>query len=270
MSRVQEIIQGARDSLADPHQERWTDARLLRLLNEGQKTIARYYELLRADFSVLVSPSTAVYTLPTDLWLITRCTFKGVALPLRTFDMMDNHSPTWSADVGPEVSAIVYDNRNLQELRIYPLPGDDFPIEDYKLNSPYGVTVSIDDKVGDLYGVLTSASGGLNDTVALSSPYGVTTAGSYLELLAIDYVRDAKDLYSLTDSLEIPPMFDRALKFYVIGYAFGDDLDTQYQEKSQLALATYERESALLGTRAKQSDGVRSGKTTVPNYKGFM
>ena len=63
-TRIADILTRARDSLADPNKERWSDDRLLRLLDEGQKHFAREAKLLKATSIINLFPDQATYTLP--------------------------------------------------------------------------------------------------------------------------------------------------------------------------------------------------------------
>lgn len=268
MSIAQDIIDGARDSLADPSKERWSDARLLRLLDEGQKYIARMYSLLHGESSVFLSTGQTIYGLASDLLIINRCTYLGKVLPLYTYDEMDNSDPGWAARTGSSIEALIYNNRNLQDIRVYPTPDDNFPVTHITMDSPYGVATSVEGATGPAFGVLTDIAFTDEGQAQLKSVFGVVSDGNYLEQLSVLYSRDPKTLVALTDQLDLPPMFDRALKLYVVGHAFSDDLDSKNQEKAAGALAMFENELAILGTRARQSNGKSSvGRTT--SYRGF-
>ena len=41
MARIEEILVRVRDTLSDPNKERWSDERLLRLMDEAQKDVAK-------------------------------------------------------------------------------------------------------------------------------------------------------------------------------------------------------------------------------------
>ena len=268
MSRVSEIIKRVRDSLADPNQERWTDDRLLRLLDEGQKTLARTFELLRGEVTIPLRLNQPMYELPENLWRITRASFDRVALDMKSYTQMDMKIPMWETDAGNTITKLIYDERNLQEIRIYPLPDDTFDFNYYTMNSPFGVLVEYEEVTGDVYGVLSNLSTAPGELTTFTSPYGVVADSFDSTPLIIMYIRDPVELTAASTTLELPPMFDTALKFYVIGHAFLDDLDTEHQTKGGTAIALYEKESALLGNRAKQHNGTRAVNTSTA-YRGF-
>ena len=139
-------------------------------------------------------------------------------------------------------------------------------------NAIYGVVTSIDGVVATpIYGVLSDLE--LEQTfntwpgmVHMDSINGVvtelyTTTG----LLHINYIKDPAPLESVTDELLVTPIFDTALKYYVIGQAYSDDLDSQYQAKAGDAMAMYSRELQTVGYPTDATDGTRATQYT-PNY----
>ena len=52
MTRIANILTRVRDSLSDPSKDRWTDERLLRLIDEAQKDLAKKSLLLRTKIGV--------------------------------------------------------------------------------------------------------------------------------------------------------------------------------------------------------------------------
>lgn len=331
MTRIEEIIKKARYSLADPNAERYTDARLLEAISEGQRDIARQTRLLKAELDITLSQAEPIYKLPDDLWLITRASYNNTPIPLMSYDRMDAEDCTWFTRFGDVVDALVYDKRNMHEIRVYPRPNEvhaedkyafesDQPlvvdingltaaqqqaVHDYIAelalldaqlplplaaiytaaggilaivpatangNAIYGVVTSIDGVVATpIYGVLSDIE--LEQTsnlwpgmVHMDSVYGVitelyTTTG----LLHINYIKDPAPLESVTDELLVTPIFDTALKYYVIGQAYSDDLDSQYQAKAGDAMAMYSRELQTVGYPTDATDGTRATQYT-PNY----
>lgn len=210
------------------------------------------------------------YDLPDDLWLITRATFDSEPLPLLSYGQMDRDRHSWEEDTGPGIEALVYNLRNVQEIRIYPIPNDDFPIEYYSIGSDFGVTTEFEDAdVSDVFGVLSNIESTPGDTVTFDSVYGVVVDAYEGPQLVIHYIRDPLTLLLTTDELEIPPMFDTALKHYVIGHAFLDDLDTENQNRGTASLAMYDNALNMLGNRTKERDATRSTQYQS-KYRGFV
>ena len=149
MSRIDDIILRTRDVLADLDQQRWTDAQLLRLVDDGQKDIATHSKILKSSYTFSLADGVHTYTLPDNIWLITRASDQdGCRLALISYDSMDEqveklgvtrthrnqqrfpHTVNfdffpkycWETDTGKSPLALVYDNRNLNQIRVYPIP----------------------------------------------------------------------------------------------------------------------------------------------------
>jgi len=92
-----------------------------------------------------------------------------------------------------------------------------------------------------------------------SSPYGILAGVNETNgLLNIFYLRDPVTLIDENSELEVASRWDTALKFYVIGHALRDDLDTSFRTLGNEALQFYLQELAL----AKKSDSTDSTRAT--------
>lgn len=268
MTRTTSIIERVRDTLADLKAERWSDAQLLRLLDEGQKAVARHFELLKDMAELNLNVGQYIYDLPTDLWRLLRISHNDCPLELLSYyDMDEKYSCGWEKTTGPYLEAAVIDNREIQKLRVYPIPDDTLLDPEAIVTVPYGVLVA-NGFVSTNQPEGVSAKS-LTDQVALKELFGVVSESDTTNNALIFYVRDPKDIVEATDELELPVMFDTALKHYVIGHAFLNDLDTQYQQKAGTHISMYEKEVARLGSKANQHNGTRA-ITPGPTYRGFV
>lgn len=229
-TRIQNILTRARDTLADPDGERWSDSRLLRLVSEAQEDIAKQSRLLKGQVTLSMEVGVHTYDLPEDVWLITRATFEDCVIQLFSYDNFDEQArkdilgdyqyhhyerhtgynvgnpnyrlDCWELETGPRIEALIYDRRNMQEIRVWPTPNEDISENDYTFqnagyldpviyesDTPFGVwtdTVS-PDAFAEILGVTTDAQAidfiitdpeGCNGIelvtdVTISSPYGV-------------------------------------------------------------------------------------------------
>lgn len=327
MTRIEDILRQVRYALADPNKERYTDARLLDAISDGQKDIARQTRLLKGIIDIPLDVNVAEYSLPSDLWLIERVHFNQQKLPLQSFDRMDARDCNWYNEYGRAVEAIIYDKRNMHKLRVYPRPDNSYIVSSYVFSDEiaiegtsaeltvdqiaeirslvatlavlvapaefnlgpvyqaaqdiinitpvnagtgmFGVVTSVENSTLDsAFGVLTDLEF-VNDFVlwpgqtAFNSLFGVATemllTSGYLHIM---YIKDAPKITSVFDELEVAPIFDTALQYFAIGKAFGDDLDTQYQQRATLALEMYDREIVTVGTPTDETDGTRSSQYT--------
>ena len=132
-----------------------------------------------------------------------------------------------------------------------------------------GVAVSIDDySIDSVYGVITSlydpniASEEFKDIFGL-----VTSVNETEEVVRVWYIRVPETIASTSDSLELPPMYDTAIRLYVVGNAFLDDNDAANRQKGTDTLSMYDRELTLAQTISSQ-DGARNSTTLTTSYRG--
>lgn len=125
MSRIDRILANVRDVLNDHSKQRWSDERLLRLLDEGQRDISRHSRILKGQCSIELVDGEVYYTLPELCWLITRVTYNGQNLPFVSHAEMDSRMTNWESRKGNSVSSIVITNGLEGKLRVYPVPDGD-------------------------------------------------------------------------------------------------------------------------------------------------
>ncbi len=307
MSRIDDILVRVRDSLSDTAKQRWTDARLLRLVDDGHKDIAKFSKLLKGQVDIPMLEAQFMYDLPDDLWLITRAAFDGYQIDINSYDQMDEISRKqvinngysnrlersrgfstslnddyarirWETTTSNLIQAIVTDNRELDEIRVYPIPNDGITGDIYTFlnggtvlyvgDEVFGVVTEIDDyTLTSPFGVVTELMDPSVAVEAFSSAFGIvalikeTTA-----TLHIWYIRNPVDIIATSDALATPKMFDVALRYYIIGNAYMDDNDARDPDKSRDALAMYTR---LLeqAEYTDKHDGVRNPTIHTTTYR---
>lgn len=307
-TRIVSILTRVRDTLADPNKERWSDERLLRLLDEAQQDVAKQSQLLKGTYDLSLVIGQAEYNLPEDLWLITRATFDDYEIPLKSYDKMDEEATkysltrsghlgvertrgysvnvdsdyrrsNWEVAEGAEIQALIFDNRNMQKIRVFPIPDAAIAEEAYTFENAgtpefagdelLGVSTSITDyTLNSVYGVVTSLYEPVVQHEIFDSPYGVVTEiTESTVVIKIWYIKMPAQLTTLSDELELPRMFDVALKHYVVGHALRDDIETQYRQMGAECLQMYERELDIARS-TNSSDGTRNPTSFTPTYRG--
>lgn len=300
MNRIASIITRARDTLADPTGQRWSSDRLLRLVSEAQQDIAKHTQMLKAQTDIPLVPGQRTYTLPSNLWIITRASYEGFVLDLVTHEQLDfsarksatssyvSHEDTygdfsdtreisWETDTSSSIEALIYDKRNLTEIHVYPIPNEeiatnsyDFVGEDLEFDGAqlYGVVTEITDyTLTSDFGVITSLYDPFVERENFADDFGVVTGINESNgIVHIWYVYTPDELETLDDTLIVPQMWDTAIKHYIVGHAFDDDYDTRFAEKSQKALALYDRELNV-SKEFERKNNVRSGHRKT-QYRG--
>lgn len=306
MSRISDLIVKIRYTLADQG-ERWSDERIVQLLDDAQKDIATHSKLLKGQYDFFIQADQFEYELPEDLWLINRAAYKDCKIDLVSYDSMDEYGKKqvlssrnrdhsnfrgsrnfdydrldacWQMDTGPTVSALVFDNRNLGVIRTYPIPstgveGEQYTFEnsngepvDFVGDELMGVVVGIDNYTLDsLYGVTGALyEPGVDETG--SDVFGIVTDVAELEAkVSIWYVRKPATLADQNSELEIPSLFDAALRYYVIAHAFYDDNDAAFMLKGDKFIALYSRELDSI-MQTESTDGVDNANVFETSYRG--
>ena len=133
----------ARGRLGDSKQHRWTDKRLLQIINQGQANICKLTGIYRKEAYVSLANGTTRYLLPSDCMTVRRLEYRGESIPLYSRDDIDNGKQP------SNTIAAIKDNLSMGLIDIYPsiedLESDSIVIEGYisddtfTFDSVYGV-----------------------------------------------------------------------------------------------------------------------------------
>ena len=265
-TRVERILSNARLTLADPNKERWDDQTLIAILNEAQIDFCQQTQMLHERINVPINAGDAYFDLPEDCWMLTRVLYNDSPLPLVSHKELDNLTMSrgvsnfgnsiagsnWETTTGTP-QAIVYDRRNMLQGKVYPIPKDSDVVENI-----YGVVSS---NVSNLYGVTTAMEG-----FDVEPIYGV--AVDLAVFLTCYYLKNPAEIADITTEIDIPSMYDIALKFYVVGQALMNDIDTAYQQKGAAQMAIYERHIQIAKSSSAR-DFTRAGQFHTEYNNGF-
>lgn len=303
MSRLKAVITDARHTLGDIRAERWSDYRLLSLCSDGQAQIAKETKVLKGTFMLGLVNNKFLYKLPKNVYLIERASFQNSVIDLVTYDGMDQYlanqqnyprqripqeyrmgtfidtpRAAWEDDTADQISALVYDLRNMDAIRVYPTPIDqaetqyDIVTEDsppFFGSDGLGVTVELREYTfNSPFGVVTAIYDPTKGPTEFNSLFGVIgdIADSDSQV-RIQYVKLPEKLTGMHDEIEIPCTYDKALAFYIAAMAFDDDVDTTSQPKSQKAFSNYLRELEIAASSYRRN-GVSSPAVNKGSYRG--
>lgn len=242
--KAKDIIQKARYILSDSSKDRWSDERLLVLLNEGIADIAKHTTLFVETIFYTVQNNIVDIDLSSISTKILRAEYLDEPLPFYSFDEMDKKNKKWQLDIGSEVLALVYDNQKNGLLKQYP--------------------------------IVTNA---INDFIVFSASYGIITyisysdiepvvAGTYGDLAGIPdeaiikfyYIRKHLKVTDINTELTIDELVEQPLVHFIAGMAFRDNMDVQNRAMSGEELGLY---SAMIERYSleKEQNYVRMDKT---------
>lgn len=124
MNRVRNILLRVRDTLGDHNQQRWSDERLLRILDEAQQDVCRRAKLLRTRINYVITDGVAEYKMPDDFLLLDKVNVNNVRVGLIGHTELDRSVSGWLEHTG-KTKYIVYDKQERGKIRIYPIPDFD-------------------------------------------------------------------------------------------------------------------------------------------------
>ena len=178
-----DIIQRARQRLGDELKQRWTDDRMLTIVNDGYRDICKTTNILRKESYIPLRQDQTRYNLPDDCISVRRIEFGGTVMPLVTRNDIDNMNYPTVQNVGLYG---IKDNLDMQKIEVYPsvpegtekyytqvqgINTDEDTIIVQRRGVTTGSSVPTLYSVDPLYGVVTD-SGTNAITLQTAAPYG--------------------------------------------------------------------------------------------------
>lgn len=114
------IIEEARVTLNDTQKQRWSDKRLMKLLNDAQQELCREVPLIVEKITINAYSGAEEYELPEDAVKILTARCNGHVVPTTSMEEMDNFNPDWEDDYGFDFTALVVNNLSHRVIRPYP------------------------------------------------------------------------------------------------------------------------------------------------------
>lgn len=251
--KASEIITKARYTLSDIDKSRWSDDRLLSLLNDALLDVALSTRLYNSKGLLKLQAGISVYDVSPFAVKLERVEHRGVPLAKVSFEEMDDRfGERWQSEEDENPSHIVYDLKRAGEFRIYPIPkqgANDL----VKSNSNYGIVTALNYAEAELK--ITEGYGGVN------SP----NISMYLKLY---YISSPKEITSVDD--EMGAVIDRtmlsSLAHYVSGAALRDNMDSQNRQVGNEELSFYEGKKRMLANQ-KMKGSIK--RIRVTDYRGM-
>lgn len=223
MTRAAAVLAEARRILADPNGSRWSDDRLLAILNQQQHYLASVSKVLQASTLAAVTPYTSTLVLPKNVETILRVEWDKLPLKLMSYAEMDQHYGDWQDTVGDTPKAAVYNLHMPGSIRIWPTMS-------WPSLEPYGLLTGVGE--GTLSDVL-GTSETIEGSVAIGDiEFGIVTTIDVPEYkLKVYYTfKPANITNPVLQELELPALFDSALLQFLVSYAYRDNVDTQSRD----------------------------------------
>lgn len=219
MSRVSDLLLKARETLGDPDGDRFSDARLFRLLNEAQELIAVNTKVLRTKITGTLTAFSSIFVLPEDCITVLRVEWDKVKLPMKSYEEMDAIDPEWQTRFANEPQYVIYDLRLPNRLLLW-------PNLNYQNTPSTGILTGVEPLVAETvpYGSANSIEG---VTLIGQLTYGIITTMQVAPYsLDIYYSRNPLPAVDVNSTIELPKVLDTALKQYMTGMALRDNMDS--------------------------------------------
>jgi len=268
MTRIENILLRVRDRLNDPGKDRWSDAVLLRLLTDALRDIAVHTKFFYDSTNVDLIYGQAEYSLPDNFYELKAVIYGGQEIPIVSTDYMNyTFGLRWREDTTQQAfTHVVKEHLDAPNLQVYPRPFIENVTEAVS-EDDFGITVAVDDYTmhGD-FGVIGTVADSMWLDVA--DDFGVLDAmySSLVTFTAI-YNRQIDDITTVNDILPIGPIFDTALKSYVIAHALLNDMDSENRNAGASELSLYSRELNRIIEQASTNSQPKDSFSV--NYNGM-
>lgn len=209
--QAREIIKRARLILSDTAALRWSDERLLYLLNAGLLDLTKTTVLFINTAYIKLLNNQPLYDLSEWAFKIIRVEYADAELPIKTHEEMDRKDSLWQLKRGDKLRAYLLDKQNEACLKVYPIP-ENTHVENIDFGGNYGIMtgVTYSDQQIEMVGSL----GDLGE---------VEETG----FIKVYFTRKQDPITDLSTVVDISTVAVEPLTHYIAGYALRDNQDTQ-------------------------------------------
>lgn len=251
--RASEIINKARFTLSDTDGSRWSDARLLSLLNDALLDVALTTRLYNASGYIRLQTNTAIYDVSSFAVKLERVEHLSVPLTKMSFEEMDTLlGETWQDEADETPTHIVYDLKRGGEFRVYPVPADG-GVDFVNTTADFGIVTNLNYEDVELQ---------------IIGDFGDVNSPNLAQYIKLYYISSPAEITSVNDELE--PVIDRtmlsSLAHYVSGAALRDNMDAHNRQVGNEELTFYEGKKQRLVEQKMKGDVKR---VRVTEYRGM-
>ena len=272
---ISELITSVRYKVGDSQSKKWTDSRVIDLINEGLDDMSRKAHICKVSTAIPLVPYQRELIIPDDDFReLLRIKIDGKLIRLVPFDEIDIKD-NWQNDTGEKLSLVMYDKQNVKHLTLYPLLTE--TSTDYDaLNDATGLLIDVPNIDRDyLFGIITSVA--TDDTITPTNVYDPTSADEYGAYTSIQdtfiiaeltYSAKPTTVLTASDTLDLDSSFKQTLVYYVSGMLLLDDNRTESVNKGTLFLQKYQLE--LNENKVRVADSSQYVEDATTSYRtGF-
>lgn len=211
MMLASELLTRVRYGLSDIDVKRYTDTRLLILLNDAINDIAKNTILFTEIKQLAVSNNVVDYDLSAIMTTLVRAEYLDEPLDVKTFEEMDAFKSTWQLDKGDKPKCLVYGKQKRGEYKLYPVV-ENAVNGHITYNQLEGIITGI--TYSDIQPIIADVVGDLA---------GIPTSG----IIKLYYIRKHPKVTATSDTLYVDELVMRMLEDYIVGMALLDNQDSQ-------------------------------------------
>lgn len=221
--KAKDILRQARFILSDTANDRWTDERLLVLLNDGIEDIAKHTTLFVENTYYTVQNNVVDIDLSPISNKIVRAEYLDEPLPFYSFEEMDRKDRHWQKKISNKVEAIVYGKQRNGLVKQYPIV-ENAQNDLITYEGSYGIITGI--TYSDIAPIVTGTLGDLSDIPDEA-------------IIKFYYVRRHNKVTDINTELEIDELIEQPLKHFIAGMALRDNQDVQNRSLGNEELGIY-------------------------------
>ena len=208
-----DVITEARFALSDSGGDRWSDARLLSLLNDALKDVALKTKLFNRRTYVKILNNVTLYDISEFALKIRRVEFDNTAMKIVSHVDMDRNTG-WKTNTGTEPELVIYDKQDFGKFTSYPIITNT-NFDNISVNTNYGIITDIN--YSDLQ-------------ITPTDDFGILNPPNIKDYFYVYYVARHAKVVNLVDTLDVNEFYKELLANYVIARALKDNIDTQNRE----------------------------------------
>lgn len=232
MILASDLLLEIRSSLHDLQEKRWSNDRLILLINEAARDIALRTRYLRKYINITLVENKLIYDLPDNCFMIHRAFLDGKPVDFYSF-------AEYSLKAIPD--SIIYDKQN-NTVRI------NFEVSNSTKQFEITPGVGIE-SVGTCFAVQDSTGlWAVFDALEVDDD-GNGLIGSIklvLPNLLIFYYAYPDKIITTADKLDIPAVYNKAIRHYVLSQAWKDDMDSANLNLSEIEFKYYINELSYI------------------------
>jgi len=221
---AKEVLKNARYTLSDTAKQRWTDERLLAILNDGLLDIAMRTTIFVENVIVVLTNTVVEIDLSEIATKIVRVEYLDEPVPFMSIDeMYAKFGSRWQTEEGDKLKALVYDKQPRGVVRTYPIVKN---------------AINNNIEYNSLFGIVTDIS--YSDILPQMFDHYGDISGIPQEALAkVYYIRRHYKVADIDDVLEIDDICLSPLQHYVAARALRDNTDTQNRAVAAEEMSMY-------------------------------